>query len=264
MIASIMHKGSGLGNQLFRYVTVRCLALDKNLEFGVVAPSNFKGDSFMNLDMGKKGYIPFDLEEPSGKVIPRFTRSNLEHIILERLWEENTPYYNPEINYVEDNTIIDGNFEDSRYWEHRIDEINEWLKVGRVDVPDDICVIGFRGGEYVGIPELFLPKEYWDRAIELMRKENPNMKFEVHTDDSRTAKQFFPDFECITDIEINWRAIRYARHAIIANSSFYVLPRLLRDNDEKYSITISPKYWNRYNTKKWEFPQNYYKQFIHI
>ena len=44
MIAGIFHKGSGLGNQLHRYVMTRCLSLDKGMEFGMVNPELFKGD----------------------------------------------------------------------------------------------------------------------------------------------------------------------------------------------------------------------------
>lgn len=264
MIAGIFHKGSGIGNQLFRYITTRTLALDKGYEFGMVAPELFKGASFMNLDMGKPtGYLSY-VEENTGKVTPIIADSGGK---IPPLWEEKTPYYNPEINYVEDNTIIDGNFEDSRYWEHRMSDISYWLKTEPLDVPNDVCVIGFRGGEYQAIPELFLPKEYWDEAVFRMRKINPNMKFEVHTDDPELAAIFFPTYKIIHNVGINWRAMRWAKHAIIANSSFYILPRLMHHYRWEFGIqpiTISPKYWNRYNAKKWEFPQNYYKQFLHI
>ena len=47
-----MYSGSGLGNQLANYVTVRTLALDKGYDFGVQYPERFKGAPFMNLDTG--------------------------------------------------------------------------------------------------------------------------------------------------------------------------------------------------------------------
>jgi len=216
----------------------------------MIAPEIFKGSSFMNLDMGVPNEIKFDTELPIGKVFPRLDLP---------LWEDTLPYYNPDFNFVEDNTIIDGHFEDERYFEHRMKEIKQWLYTKPMVIPRDLCVIGFRGGEYYTIPELGLPKEYFDRAIEKIREIKPKMRFEVHTDDRATAEVFFPDFPIIQDVEKNWQAVRYARYAIIANSSFYVLPRLMHGG-----FTIAPRYWNRYNTKKWEFPQNYYKQFIYI
>ena len=53
MIHGLIHPGSGLGNQLHRYVATRVLALDKGYDFGMVAPELFKGKDFMDLDIGK-------------------------------------------------------------------------------------------------------------------------------------------------------------------------------------------------------------------
>lgn len=251
MISGIFHKGSGLGNQLHRYVMARVLALDKGCDFGMVAPELFKGKDFMNLDIGKDFSYAYTIDGQTGASIPH---SNLAR------WDEWDKHcYDPDINFVEDNTIIDGNFEDERYFEHRLPEIAEWLKTDVFFVPDHVCVIGFRGGEYYTVPELGLPKEYFDRAIEEMKKINPNFRFEVHTDDPILAKEFFPDYEITQDTRKNWQSVRYAKYAIIANSSFYVLPCLLNGG-----VTITPRYWNRYNTKKWDYPQGYYKSFKYI
>lgn len=262
MIIGIFHPGSGLGDQLFRYITVRTLALDKGLDFGMIAPENFKGKSFMNLDMGKEVNISYYTDVNKGKI-------NIGDNTP--LWEEGTTYYNPEINFVEDGTIIDGNLQDERYWGHRLDEIREWLKVEPVETENDLCVINFRGGEFTVFPELFLPKEYWDKAIAEMRKINPKMRFEVHTDDPKTAKLFFPDFniwdnkmitadKVYSHMAFNWRNIRYAKYVILTNSAFGILPALL-GNAEK---VIAPRYHARRNLKQWSLPSNYYKKFQYI
>ena len=265
MIRGIFHAGSGLGNQLHRYVATRVLALDKGYDFSMMGEP-FKGKSFMDIDMGVKEYMPYHVEEHTGKVIPH-TELPL------RAWAEKTPYYNPEFNFIEDNTIIDGEFQDERYFEHRLNEISGWLKVEPIDVPDDVCVIGFRGGEFYQVDELGLPKEYFEKGIEMMKEINPNMRFEVHTDDEFLANWVFsdiPNIKIIHDIGINWRSIRHARYAIIANSSFYILPRLLKQHEAstaqgaKKVLTIAPRYWDRYNIKKWERPYNYYKCFTYL
>jgi hypothetical protein len=56
MIMTEMYHGQGLGNQLFCYVTTRCIAADKNVEFGLKGLKNLgdrryndKGLYFMNL-----------------------------------------------------------------------------------------------------------------------------------------------------------------------------------------------------------------------
>lgn len=261
MITGIFHQGSGLGNQLHRYVATRVLAMDKGYKFSMVAPDLLKGKSFMNLDMGKKIKWDYKVEISSGKieVIGEVYPQNSWGRIGYDLWEEKTDYYNPEFNFIEDNTIIDGEFQSEQYFGHRLNEIDEWLKVEPIDIPEDVCVIGFRGGEYYLYPELGLPKEYFEEAKILMLQKNINMKFEVHTDDLILAKQFFPDCKIIHDIGINWRSMRYAKYAIIANSSFYILPRLLNGG-----YTIAPRYWARHNTKKWSTFQNFYKKFNYI
>jgi len=253
MITGIFHQGSGLGNQLFRYIATRVLAKDKGFEFGMMAPELFKGKEFMDLDMGKDPKQSYFIDSQSGAVVPNRTRTM-------DFWQEWDKHcYDPDFNFVADNTIIDGNFEDERYFEQQLREIDEWLKVEPLDIPDDLCIIGFRGGEYKYVPELFLPRHYWDRAIAEMLKINPKMRFEVRTDDVETAQQFFPDAHIFHDIGLDWRSMRYAKYAIIANSSFFVLPRLLNGG-----LTIAPRYWNRYNIKRWDFPQNYYKSFKYV
>jgi len=255
MIYGIFHKGSGLGNQLHRYIATRSLADQKGYKFSMIAPDLFKGSSFMNLDMGEEPTFTTSIEFPAGKVV---ANSDLP------IWEEKTNYYNPEFNFIEDNTIIDGEFQDERYFD--IEKVRDWLKIEPLDGdgPDDVCVIGFRGGEFSVFPDLFLPKEYWEEGISRMKEINPNMKFQVHTDDIKCAtlnlSWLVPVGTTFTqDIETNWRAMRYAKHAIIANSSFYILPRLLSGG-----TTIAPRYWARHNTKEWSMPQNYYKSFKYI
>ena len=230
MVKGIFHLGSGLGNMLHRYIAARCLALEKGEDFGMVAPELFKGHSFMNLDMGVVDY-DYTIEQPAGEVIPR----------------------NPE-------GVIDGEFQGEEVWEKHIDKVRKWLAVEPLDMPDNVCVINFRGGEYVGVPDLFLPQTYWDLAIKEMIECNPEMRFEVHTDDPVTAKRFFPHFDIYTGIGFNWRSIRYAKNLILSNSSFAILPAYLNEDTN----VIAPKYWARYNTKEWINPDNNYKKFEYI
>lgn len=242
MITGIFHKGSGLGNQLFRYVFTRTKAQELGVDFGIENPENFKG-SFIHLDMGKP---------PEG-----ITTLYFEEKVLNPQGHDIRPY-DTKSRLIRDNTEVDGEFQDPKYF--NIDEVREWLKVSPREMPDNLCVIGFRGGEYVGVKDLFLPKSYWIKAIRKMLEKYPDMEFEVHTDDVSTAKEFFPDFPCIHDIELNWRSVRYAKHLIIANSSFYILPALLGDAQE----IIAPLYWAGHNKGFWQLPQNQYDKFTYI
>lgn len=54
MLITELYNGQGLGNQLWSYVVTRALALDRGLDFGIMSPEKFKGESFLELDFGKK------------------------------------------------------------------------------------------------------------------------------------------------------------------------------------------------------------------
>ena len=111
MITGIIHAGSGLGDQLFSYITTRVTAADKGYEFGFVGKEFFKGKFFKNIDWGKDVDMEYHVEYPSGKVVV-----DTPHIPLML----NQPYYNPEINFVQDGTVIDGyGAQDERYFNHR-------------------------------------------------------------------------------------------------------------------------------------------------
>lgn len=264
MVSGIFHSGSGLGNQLHRYVMTRVLAADKGYEFGMINPEGFKGAPFMQIDYGKEVPLTFNMELPSGKAYVEvdgdFTLFEEKKIIDQD--GVDIRGYDPEIHFVRDNTVIDGEFQDERYFEHRLWDINEWLKVEPLKLPNNLCVLGFRGGEFKHIPELFLPGSYWNEAMQMMRKEDPYMRFICVTDDPETAREVLPaGMEITHDIATDWRMIRNARYAIIANSSFYILPSLLNRHAKKI---IAPRYWARRSTGTWALPQNYYKRFTYI
>lgn len=256
MIYGYLHQGSGVGNQLFRMLATRMRALDLGMDWRMVWNPDNSGKT---IGFKCKDFMEFDV---SKMIIPERLPNDLkiwnEKQILDKK-EIDIRGFDPDYFFVEDNTLIDGEFQDERYWEHREKEVDEWLKVEHLEMPDDLCVIGFRGGEFQIFLDLFLPKSYWDEGIKRMKEINPNMRFEVHTDDEILAARFFPDYKVIHDVGINWRSCRYARYAIIANSSFFILPRWLNKG-----ITIAPRFWARRNVGIWSLPQNYYKRWTYI
>jgi hypothetical protein len=260
MIAGIFHEGSGVGNQLHRYVATRVSAADKGYDFGMVAPENFKGYSFMNLDMGVEVPCTWTLGA-GGEVIPISSMATFKE---KKVVENGVDIrgYDPEFDFIKDNTIIDGEFQDRRYFKDRMHQIDRWLAVEPLGLPSDLCVIGFRGGEYTLNPDLFLTKDYWDEAMAIMRKIRPNMRFVAVTDDPQSAASCLPkEVEVRHDVGEDWRMIRYAKYSIIANSSFFILPSLLNSESKK---VIAPRYWARRNTGVWATQQNYYRQFHYI
>lgn len=261
MIVGLMHKGSGLGNQLFRYVATRTLAEDKGYAFGIICPENFKGLGFIDIDMGVHVPINGYMETEGGAIVPVSSMFSFSEKKVIENGVDIRPY-DPEINFVEDNTIIDGEFQDERYWGHKLPELQHWFNTYPLFMPNDVCVIGFRGGEYKYVRDLFLPKTYWEQAIQIMKEINPMMRFHAVTDDPETASQMLPPEVKIThEIATDWRAVRAARYLIIANSSFFILPALINNNVQK---VIAPRFWGRYNTGVWATSQNYYSKFTYI
>jgi hypothetical protein len=232
MISGIFHQGSGLGNQLFRYVGTKCLALDRGQEHGMVAPLCFKGFDFMDIDFND-AELAYRID-PTGKVL----LDDLKGI-----------------------EVVDAEFQNESYFMHHIDEVREWLKVEPMELPDDLCVISHRGGEYTIYPDLYLSTDYWNKAIEMMREINPQMRFEVQTDDVESAKLQFPGFVIIHDIAHNWRAIRFAKYLIVGNSSFSVLPSLVNDKVKKI---IAPNFHAGHNKGYWQEPNNCYKKYTYV
>lgn len=271
MIAGVFHAGSGCGDQLFRYITVRTLAEEKGFEWAMCNQPSFKGEGFLNLNMGKdpKYGSPYIMNEWLEKDVRDAQGNDIRS-------------YDPEINFVEDNTIIDGSFEDDKYWSHNLANISNWLAVEPLTVPDDVCVVGFRGGEYAGNPDLFLPTSYYEKAIIQMHKINPKMRFEVHSDDPRVAELMLtpifgtnPDkityipnepvsHSKHTNMGFNWRSARYAKYAIIPNSAFFIIPRLLKHLEDPTAVTYAPRYWARHNTRVWARPACFYKSFLYL
>lgn len=271
MIAGVFHEGSGLGDQLFRYITVRTLAEEKGYEWGMLRgySGSFKGEDFMKIDYG------------SHKVFAEVSNGRMKRFEEKVVRDEDgldIRSYDPEINFVEDNTIIDGSFEDDKYWGHNLANINRWLAVEPLEVPDTTCVVGFRGGEYAANPDLFLDTKYYETAfLQLGVKD-----YKVHTDDPDLAWSFFRQIPYLkymdgfnvipnkpishskhTNMGFNWRSARYAKYAIIPNSAFFILPRLLKHFEDPTAVTIAPRYWARRNTKTWARPACYYKPFLY-
>lgn len=251
LLVTEMYNGQGLGNQIFCYVATRVIALDKGYDFGIINPEKFKGADFLNLDFGKKviggkgpeGGPPTKL--PEG--IKYYYR---EKQIIHPVNGSDIRLYDKNLVNVFPNTKIDGMMQDEKYFEHRKNEIKEWLKVKEEYecfdyANDNICVINFRGGEYARHKDLYLGKKYWEDAVNNMLQINTNFKFVVITDDTFEAKKFFPNYDVFHfSIAKDYVVIKNAHYLILSNSSFAWFPAWLSEN---LKYCIAPKYWVGHN-----------------
>ncbi len=255
MIITELHDGQGLGNQLWCYIATRVIAKDKGYDFGIKSPERFKGDSFMDIDFGK----------PVEGIRHRYS----EQSIIHPLNRSDIRTYDEKLVNVPDRTEIEGYMQDERYIAHRKGEIRQWLSVRKAyDCTDysgdDICVINFRGGGYIFDVDFFLPRRYWKNAIALMRAVNPSFRFIVVTDDVKTARRFFPNFEVFHwSIGKDYSVIKNAHYLILSNSSFAWFPAW---TSTRLKYCIAPKYWGRHNISDgfWSLGYNVTKGWMYL
>ena len=261
MIVSEFYYGQGFGNQLFVYVATRMLAHKKGLDYGFTGLENFgdrrfndNGIHFMDLDLGKP--VHGGSSPPGGP--PDKLPDGIENYYVEH---RHGLYTNPMLKTdirltdkklfeVKDNTKIDGVFQSEDYFYDKIDLVRSWLKVKpefehSETCGDDICVINFRGSDMIGNAGCWLPRSYYDNAIQNMLRFNPNMKFCVVTEDVKTANIVLPEFPAYHDsVAWDFVALKNAKNIICGASTFACWPLWLNKNIQN---CIAPKYWFDHN-----------------
>ena len=269
MIATELLKGQGIGNQLFCYITTRSIAHDRKLDFGI-KDSGWSGDKRYN----NNGFYWFDLD--MGKIVP--PEMNVYHEKDERLKVQTCHHdmthgcdvrgYDPDLVNVPDNTLIFGNMQDEKYFIHNKELVKQWLKVRpEYDTYDyldqNVCVLNFRGGEYVGFNELYLTRKYWIDAMNNMTRINPKMEFVVVTDDISAAKNMLPEIPAYHfTVDKDYAIIKNSKHVILSNSSFPFFAVFTSDTIEN---VIAPKHWARHNVSDgyWSTRQNLYTGWLY-
>ncbi len=262
MIITELCDGQGLGNQLWSYVFIRTLALDRGLEFGIMNPEKFKGKNFITLDYGKKINECEEGDLPNG----------IDNYYIEKdIWYGKYQCDIRDCDYglltISDNTKIGGYFQSEKFIEHRKKEIINWLQVNpEYDcyelANENICILNIRGGEYKGDNELILPRKYWIDAINNMRKINSRLEFIIITDDVKYAKRLLPEYKSYHfNIGKDYSIVKNAMYLILSNSSFGFFPAW---TNEKVKHIIAPKYWARHNVSDgfWACAFNLYENWM--
>lgn len=273
MIVTEIYRGSGLGNQIWNLVVSRILAHRHGYKWGVMKTTPYKARKFMpDFDYG---------EEVTGGHTPREgqTPVSLPDGITHYIREQTLPlpqcghdgiFFDAGLwNNLPDNSKIDGLFQNLQYLDGQKENVREWLKTN-LDVrdycDDDICVIHFRGGEYL-ITASWCPPEFYEHARDRMLEYNSNMKFVVVTDDPENANKFIPWAQVVgattlkeqEDIEqgtgffkykggnigVDYSILHNARNVIMSASTFSFWPVWTSNVTSK---VIAPKYWFDHKT----------------
>ena len=272
MIGTEVTHGDGLGNQLFRYVTARCIAKDRGEEFAVLGKETFANNMhsscglyFMDLDFGKE-VVREDFKHRYNEKEKRLYLGNSEHDLQHGAYVAGTDW---DMYKVPEDTLLWGNMQAEDYYLKYKDEIKEWLKVKpEYDCydfsQDDLCILHLRCTDYMDCPELFIKKAYWKKGMKNMRKINPNMRFMIITNDVKEASKILPGIPAYNfDLAKDYSIIKNAKYLLLANSSFTYFPAF---TSETVKYIIAPKYWARHNVSDgyWSSEQNIYTGFHYM
>ena len=266
IIATEIHTGQGLGNQLFCYVTVRSIAKRNDCDFSILGADTLAnnihsqcGLYFMDLDTGvptkKEDYTRIYNEKEDRLFIPN-SKHDIEHGCYITGTDET-------LLNMKETVLTYGNMQTEDYYLPYKEEIKEWLKVKpeydcKEFSQDDLCIIHLRCTDYIGSPELFVTKKYWMDGMKNMRKINPNMRFMIITNDVKEAEKLIPGVKAYNfDLAKDYSIIKNAKYLLLANSSFAYFPAFTSDTIQ---YIIAPKYWARHNVSDgyWVSEQNIY------
>lgn len=272
MIGTELLAGQGLGNQLFCYITARCIAEDNGLDFGILGTetmaNNIHSDCglyFMDPDYG----LPVKREDFTKEYREKEDRlfvGNSEHDLTHGAYVTGT---DEEMLHPEDGTLLMGNMQDERYFIAHREEIRSWLKVKdeydcRDYYKENLCVLHLRCSDYLDCPELYLRKSYWLHGIAHMKTIRPDMEFMIITNDVKEAGKLLPGIPAYNfDLAKDYAILKNAKYLLLANSSFSFFPAFTSETAE---YILAPKYWARHNVSDgyWASEQNIYSDFHYM
>ena len=253
MIISQIHKGQGLGNQLWCMATAYTISQKKNYPLCILDSKNeFLGKEIFELPK-KIFFNPI-------KIKNYFYEEGYYHPKLKTFIYE----FDHNILNISPDTKIIGNFQSEKYFFGLRNSIKDLfhikLKIQKLSKQFyQYNVLNIRGGEYKRHKNLLLPDSYWNHVYNLI-KEKSNLPIICVSDDYRYAKKLFPHLEVISNnIELCFAAIMGAANIALSNSSFSYFPIFL---GKSKSNIFAPYQWARFcnSYDLWCSPCNFYPQ----
>lgn len=234
-----------LGNQMFAYAAIKCLAKDNGIDFGVVQQGSYYRNS-VDLKHGSDLISVFNIPEeevlpcvPDGYTtvyeLPRKQRKG-------RYWEQ--------IRNMPDNTLFDGHFISSKYLSRSIEEIQSWFsipdatkkasnaiqKIKEQNMTSICCSVHFRVGKDYRKLGYLLHKSYWIKAAKQIREKYPDCTFVVFYD-KKTPEvlEFINQFhaeELHGSLVDDMAGIGACDLHIVCNSTFSIMSALISKDAE--------------------------------
>jgi hypothetical protein len=269
-----------LGNHMWQYAVCRTVAEKLGYEWGInSSPTHdyYQGMNqmyFMDVDFGKPVIGDFvDFHEKWSHY-----NHNGDNVNITRL--DRRVFSIPDnTRLIGDNGAFGGIYQSEDYFIDIKNDVLNWFKIKpeksleyeeklneyNITLNNDLCVINFRGGEYRGLANVILRREYWEHAINHMMALNKNMKFIVITDDPDCSKSYMP-FDIPTyhlDIGFDFYVVNKSKWVILSNSTFGWWAAWLNTAANKI---FAPKYWARHNVSDgyWAIGDSYTRDFTYI
>ena len=230
-----------LGNQMFQYSVCRIIAEKNGYDFFISTDESHGQNisNYFNLYMG----------------------NGLGNIKYQYCEDHTIQIFNPGIFNIKDNTEIWGFYQSDQYFCDRREDVKSWF---HIDIKletrlilekyniNEYCFIHFRGTDYKDwdMGTRFLPKLYFENAINHIKMKKKDIKFVVITDDIESAKFYFNNFDIIcNDMMIDFQLLYYSKYCIISNSTFSWWAAWLSEK----IITVAPNNWLNYNNPELGF-----------
>jgi hypothetical protein len=274
----------GLGNQMFQYAAATALLKDGEkvgLNLSFLTENNtdkedftsrkFELSIFKNIRAYKAINAQVSLFNNTGlyyKVIRRFMRSSLNYV--EQQFTEYIPFdqFNKKKHF-----YLDGYFQSEKYFAANrqqilndfefppLDEVNQATK-NKMLALDNAVSLHIRRGDYAKLQVVtevhgLLPISYYNKAIEILQKQYPDITLFVFSDDIPWVKENLQTGNIpVNHMQQNsaagsWKDMALmsnCKHHIIANSSFSWWGAWLSTQTGK---TFAPEHW--FNPKKIKF-----------
>ena len=257
----------GLGNQLFQYAAGLQLANNHNVPLKLDANA-FKEYKLRKIDLQN---FQLDYDLATDKEINSLKNESIWNGLKNRLlpysykshYKEPYFHFNPSYYLLGSNVYLQGYFQSEKYFTAIKEQIHSKFKL-----KDDITVhlqslanelnnknsvsIHIRAGDYslnkTADYHGILSKEYYTKAIQIIKDKIPNAEFYLFSDEIEKAKMVLTDqpIQIISrDVATNhledFYLMSQCKHNIIANSSFSWWATWLNPNPDK--IVIAPKKW---------------------
>ncbi|GAC1423995.1 MAG: alpha-1,2-fucosyltransferase [Flavisolibacter sp.] len=252
----------GLGNQLFQYAAATSLA-EKFQTRLLLDISDFNVGSIRSFDLSNFQTPLYFCEKTIQLSALNKLIDKLKPLHKRNYYKEPFFHFDTAFNHLGPDVYLKGYFQSEKYFQSITQKLQKSLKLNAQAIknippytplfsgPDSVGV-HIRKGDYakseIADYHGVLGIDYYHSGHQVMKKNYPNCKFYVFSEDLHWAKKNFPFSDTIfvsqnltlSPIE-DFYLMSQCKHNIIANSSFSWWAAWLNNNPSK--VVIAPKKW---------------------